>query len=86
MLGANGFVDSMLIHALEWISYFLKTIECFSHLPWEFLVRYVPLEDLPKYHTTRENVNFMIVLRVCMPELGRLPVHSADQTAHHGPC
>ena len=55
-----------------------------THLPWELLIRYVPLESLPENHSAREDIHFVIVLRMRMPELRRLPVNSPDETANHG--
>lgn len=70
LLGADSLVDRMLVHAL----------------PGELLIAYVPLQDLPEDHCTREDVHLVVVLRCGVPKLGRLPVNSADQAADHRAC
>ena len=66
-LGTHSVVDRMLVHAF----------------PREFLVRIVPLQDLPEDHRTREDVDLVVVLWMRVPELGRLPVDGAYQAPNH---
>lgn len=42
-------------------------------------------EHLPEYHTSGENVDFVIVPWVRVPEFWSLPIDCTDQTPDHGP-
>lgn len=55
-------------------------------LPRELLGRVMPLQDLPKHKCAREDVDFVVVFRMRMPQLGCLPVDSTHQAAYHRPC
>lgn len=67
-LGAYSLVDSVLVHAL----------------PRELLVQNMPLQDLPEDHRAGEHIDLVVVLRMRVPELGRLPIDGADQATDHG--
>lgn len=51
--------------------------------PWKLLAVNMPLEHLPEYHCAREDVHLVVVFRMRVPELGRLPVDSPNQAADH---
>lgn len=77
----------MLIHALG-VEVRLGTIQSShtsSYLPRILLRRVVPLKHLPEHHRAREHIDLVVVLRMCVPELGCLPVDGSDQALHHGP-
>ena len=86
MLRTDEVVDGMFVHSLELCQPSPASILRSTHLPRELLVRNMPLEHLPKDHRTRENINLMVVLRMRVPELGRLPVDGADQASNHRSC
>ena len=45
----------------------------------------MPLKHFPEDHRTGEDINFVVVLRMWVPELRGLPVNRPDQTADHRP-
>lgn len=44
----------------------------------------MPLQHLPVYHRTRKDIDFVVILRVRMPQFWGLPIDRADQTSNHG--
>ena len=70
MLRSDNVVDGMLVHTL----------------PRELFVAHVPLKHLPKDHSTREDVDLVVVLWVWMPELGSLPIDRTNHAPDHRTC
>ena len=84
---AHGLVNGMLVHTLQRDSILQNMCRGkATHLPWESYIRLMPLEHLPVHTTTRENVDLMVVLRMCYPKLWRLPVNSPHKTPYHWAC
>lgn len=57
-----------------------------TYLPRELLRGRMPLEHLPKHHRARKDIHLVVVLRVRVPQLWRLPIDGADQAPHHRAC
>lgn len=54
-----------------------------ANLPGELFSGRMPLEHLPKYHRTGEDIYLVVVFWMRMPELWRLPIYSSNKTTNH---
>jgi len=44
----------------------------------------MPLQHLPVHRAARKYIDLVIVFRMCVPQLWRLPINGANEAADHG--